>query len=323
MKKALVVGINFYASYGPLHGCVRDAEEVGERLERHGNKKKNFDVRYLIGKDKNSPVSRSKLRAEVQDLFKDKNEVALLYFAGHGFVDATGGFLVTSDCQVGQDGLSLTEVMALADESKASNKVLILDSCHSGTAGSQISLGDKAILSAGMSILTASSATQYALEENGSGVFTSLLVDALDGGAANLLGDVTPGSVYAHIDQSLGSWQQRPIFKTNVSEFTSLREVEPPIALSDLHRLRTLFDAPKDRFALDPSFEPQPPAPNHGIAPNPVNTEKFGVLQKMNRLNLVRPVGAEHMYFAAMNSTSCELTALGRHYWRLIDQKLI
>jgi len=35
-------------------------------------------------------------------------------------------------------------------------------------------------------------------------VFTGLLVDALSGGAANLVGDVTPGSVYAHIDQSLG-----------------------------------------------------------------------------------------------------------------------
>jgi Caspase domain len=323
MKKALVVGINFYPNYGALYGCVNDAEEVGARLERHANKKINFDVRYLIGKDKNSSVSRLDLRARVQELFKDDNEIALLYFAGHGFVDATGGFLVTSDCYDGSDGVSLTELMALANESKARNKVLILDSCHSGAAGSQISLGDKAILSAGMTILTASSATQYAVEENGSGVFTNLLVDALDGGAANLLGHVTPGGIYAHIDQSLGSWQQRPIFKTNVSAFTPLREVEPPISLNDLHRMRTLFDAPKERFALDPSFEPQPPAPNHGIVANPVNTEKFAVLQKMSRLNLVKPVDAEHMYFAAMNSTSCELTALGRHYWRLIDQKLI
>lgn len=323
MNKALVVGINFYPNYGTLHGCVNDAEEVGARLERHHDKSINFDVRYLIGKDKNSPVSRSELRARVQELFKDDNAIALLYFAGHGFVDGTGGFLVTSDCQDGANGLSLTEVMALANESKARNKVLILDSCHSGAAGSQISLGDRAILSAGMTILTASSATQYAIEENGSGVFTSLLVDALDGGAANLLGHVTPGSIYAHIDQSLGSWQQRPIFKTNVSAFTPLRKVDPPISLSDLHRMRVLFSAPKDRFALDPSFEPQPPAPNHGITPNPVNTERFAVLQKMNRLNLVRPVDADHMYFAAMNSTSCELTALGRHYWRLIDQKLI
>ena len=40
----------------------------------------------------------------------------------------------------------------------------------------------------------------------GAGVFTTLFVDALGGAAANLIGDVTPGSVYAHIDQSLGPW---------------------------------------------------------------------------------------------------------------------
>ena len=234
MNKALVVGINFYPHYGALHGCVNDALEVGARLERHHDKSINFAVRYLIAKDKDSAVSRSGLRAALQALFKDDNAIALLYFAGHGFVDETGGFLVTSDCQNGTDGLALTEVMALANESKAHNKVLILDSCHSGAAGSQISLGDKAILSAGLTILTASGATQYAIEENGSGVFTSLLVDALDGGAANLLGHVTPGSIYAHIDQSLGSWQQRPVFKTNVSEFIPLRKVEPPISLGDL-----------------------------------------------------------------------------------------
>ena len=25
-------------------------------------------------------------------------------------------------------------------------------------------------------------------------------------------GDITPGSIYAHIDQSLGAWEQRPLF---------------------------------------------------------------------------------------------------------------
>jgi hypothetical protein len=78
-----------------------------------------------------------------------------------------------------------------------------------------------------MTILTASSADQYASEENGRGVFTELLVDAMNGAAANLVGDVTPGSVYAHIDQSLGPWEQRPVFKTNVKSFVSLRHAAP------------------------------------------------------------------------------------------------
>ena len=36
----------------------------------------------------------------------------------------------------------------------------------------------------------------------------NLFVDALNGSAADILGQITPGSVYAHIDQSLGAWSQ-------------------------------------------------------------------------------------------------------------------
>jgi Caspase domain len=318
--KALVVGINYYPRVGHLHGCVNDAYAVSQVLARHTNGQLNFDVRLITAVDASNAVSRKALKEAVTALFADDSEVALLYFAGHGHVEDIGGYLVTSDCEDGDDGLSLDEVLNLANESKAKNKILILDSCHSGAAGTPQSLGDKALLSEGMTILTASSKDQYAMEENGSGVFTSLLVDALSGGAANLLGDITPGSIYAHIDQSLGKWEQRPIFKTNVKAFTSLRKVTPPIQLDDLKQITALFPKPGADLALDPSFEPQPPAPNHGVEPDPENNRKFAILQKLNRLNLVKPVGEDHMYFAAMNSKSCRLTALGEHYWYLITK---
>lgn len=58
-------------------------------------------------------------------------------------------------------------------------------------------------------------------EINGHGVFTDLLLQALQGGAANITGQITPGSVYAYIDQALGEWKQKPIFKTNIKRFIS------------------------------------------------------------------------------------------------------
>src|SRR6201999_342265 len=108
-------------------------------------------------------------------------------------------------------------------------------------------------------ILTASTAQQYAMEVagGGAGVFTTLLVDALAGAAANLVGDVTPGSVYAHIDQSLGPWAQRPVFKTNVKTFVSLRKAAAPIPLADLQALATHFPNAGYRFRLDPAYEPE------------------------------------------------------------------
>jgi hypothetical protein len=323
MKKALVVGINYYEHLKRLHGCVNDAYKVNQVLERHMNGELNFDVKHITAVDAENSISRKQLKEDIRQLFEDDSQIALFYFAGHGFIEDSAGYLLTSECLEGDDGLPLQDILDLANASKAKNKIIILDSCHSGVAGNNKSLGDKAILTEGMTILTASTKDQYAEESAGSGVFTSLLVDALNGGAANLLGDITPGSIYAHIDQSLSLWEQRPVFKTNVKAFTSLRKVSPPIQLSELRQLTQLFETANTEVALDPSFEPQPPAPNHGMKPNPENTRKFAILQKLNRLNLVRPVDEEHMYFAAMNSKSCKLTVLGEHYWNLVNNKRI
>lgn len=326
MRKALVVGIDYYEKINPLYGCVNDAHSVKAVLDRNSDGTVNFGVKFLSGTGPANVVTRSEMRDAVRELFADDSEVALFYFAGHGHIDNTGGFLCASDTQKGDDGLSLTEVLTMANASKAKNKVIVLDSCFSGVAGDRSLTPNSAELSQGLTILTASTETQYASEQNGSGVFTTLFVDALNGAAANLVGEVTPGSVYAHIDQSLGPWQQRPVFKTNVKNFISLRKVQPPIALVDLQRITEFFPAPGAEFSLDPSFEPERASGDaaNGVPPPIVeNTRKFAILQKFNRVNLVVPVDAPHMWHAAMNSKSCKLTVLGEHYRRLVANKQI
>lgn len=317
MRKALVVGIDYYEKISPLFGCVNDAYAVKAVFDRHSDGTKNFDVNIEVATGPKASIERKELKNKVEELFKGKSEIALFYFSGHGYVESTGGYLITSECKDGDDGLSMNELLEIANNSPSRNKIIILDCCHSGIVGKTSLKEDKSILSEGITILTASSETQYAIEEDGSGVFTTLFIDAMNGSASNLVGDVTPGSIYAHIDQSLGSWEQRPIFKTNVTTFTTLRKVQPPIALSDLKQLRGLFPTKGQAFQLDPSFEPDSKSP---IEENMV---KFKLLQKYNRLNLVVPVDAEHMYYAAMEAKSCKLTVLGEHYWNLIDKDRI
>lgn len=324
MRKALVVGIDYYERISHLHGCVNDAHSVKSVLERHADGSINFDVKILTGTGPSDPVSRSQLKEAVKDLFSGDSETALFYFAGHGFIEVTGGYLITSECTSGDDGLSLNDVLTLANASAAKNKVIILDSCHSGIAGASNSKIQTAELAEGITILTASTADQYANEQNGSGIFTTLLVDALSGAAANLVGEITPGSVYAHIDQSLGSWEQRPVFKTNVKRFVSLRRVQPPIDLTSLRRICEFFPAPGHEFPLDPSYEPELKGRDVGMpVPDPENVRTFAVLQKFNRLNLLVPVDAMHMWNAAMESKACRLTALGEHYRRLVEKNRI
>jgi hypothetical protein len=81
--------------------------------------------------------------------------------------------------------------MIMANQSRIRNCVTILDSCHRGVAGGTALQQKVTEISDGVTILTASTAEQYANEEDGAGVRTKLLVDALGGSAANLVGDVT------------------------------------------------------------------------------------------------------------------------------------
>lgn len=317
MRKALIVGVDYYEKVNPLSGCVNDAYSVKSVLDRNSDGTINFGTKLKVATNKTSAIIRKQLKELVAELFKDDNDVALFYFSGHGYVENTGGYLITSECHDGDDGFALTELLQIANESPAKNKIIILDCCHAGFVGKQSGADDKSMLSEGLTILTASSETQYAIEENGSGVFTNLLVDALNGSASNLVGEVTPGSIYAHIDQSLGPWDQRPIFKTNVKNFTSLRKVQAPIQLSDLKEIINLFPKKEEPFPLDPTFEPTEPSCIQK------NTEKFALLQKFNRVNLVVPVDEEHMYYAAINSKACKLTILGEHYWNLVKKERI
>ena len=244
MRKALVVGIDYYRNVSGLFGCVGDAHGVKSVLERHADGSVNFGVELLTASNESTAIVRAQLKVKVQELFRDDAEIALLYFAGHGHIEATGGYLCASDCKEGDDGLPLSDVLIFANQSRARNKVVVLDSCHSGIAG--VPPGHTSSeLSEGLTVLTASTMDQYASERNGSGVFTGLFIDALEGAAGNLVGDVTPGSVYAHVDQSLGPWAQRPVFKTNVKSFVSLRRVEAPVPLEHLPSyFGALFQSP-------------------------------------------------------------------------------
>lgn len=324
MRKALIVGINDYQN-SPLSGCVPDANTMASILETHGDGGPNFSIKLLT--TPKDTIDRATLRKAIEELFAGDCDVALFYFAGHGYIKSTGGYLVTQDAKRYDEGISMNDVLELANQSRAKDKVILLDCCHAGAMGTPTITGNNiAFLSEGLSVLTASRDSESALEVNGKGVFTSLVADALHGGASDLRGHITPGSIYAYVDQALGPWDQRPIFKTNVTRFTSLRQITPPVPMDTLRKICTYFPAPQDEHKLDPSYEftnshDNPPPEVRDPIADPVKVAIFKDLQKFEGAGLVVPVDEQHMYFAAMNSKSCRLTALGYQYWRLVKEK--
>lgn len=312
MKKALVIGIDNYPD-NPLKYCVNDAHAITSVLESNGDGSPNFEVVLKTEIEK-----KTSLRRLIEELFSGDSLTTLLYFSGHGYINELGGYIVTPDAVQYDEGVSMDDVLKIAVASKSKNRIIILDCCHSGAFGQpHIPSSSNIPLVEGITILTACRKEELAMEIDGHGIFTGLLLDALKGSASDLLGNITPGSVYAYVDQALGEWGQRPVFKTNITRFVALREISPQIPREIIRKVVDYFPNYTTEFQLDPEYE---------YTTTVAKQEKvvvFKNLQKLEGVGLVIPVGEEHMYWAAMNQKSCKLTALGYHYWRLVKMKKI
>lgn len=310
-KLGLIVGIDNYPS-APLNGCVNDATKMVNVLARNHDDSPNVNCKVMAAGA--TSVTRSTLKQAVSELFEKQTEVSVFFFAGHGTANNLGGYLVTQDAAAYDEGVAMADVLALANDSPARERIIILDCCHSGALGVAPNSDNKsALLAEGVSVLAACRDVESAIETGGGGLFTRLVVDAIAGGAADVCGKVTVASIYAYVDEVLSGWQQRPLFKSHVAQLVSVRQCTPSVPLDILRLLPKYFAAPDDEFSLDPSYEPDA-EPEHEE-----NEKIFGHLQKFRAARLVIPVGEEHMYYAAMNSRSCCLTALGQFYWQRVN----
>lgn len=312
MRRALIIGLDDYPNCA-LHGCVNDARRLTQVLSRHHDERMNFHCETITAPA--TAVTRPLLREKISELFKEHADVAFLHFSGHGTVNGLGGYLVTPDYCPYDVGIAMTEVLALANQSPVTDVFITLDCCHSGAFGALPAVSnDKVLLADGVSVITATRSGQEALEEGGGGVFTSLLVEALEGGAAGLLGEVSAASIYAYIDNAMGAWDQRPLFKANVSRFVKLREAAPRLQPSLVQKLTEYFPLPAEPLELSLEFEPE-------VEPHDDEKEaQFRNFQKFRDAGLLEPIGAQSLYHAAIHSNACGLTTLGRYYWRLVKE---
>lgn len=138
-------------------------------------------------------ASRAAIINEINRHLKEADDRTdiVLYFAGHGLTDSQGNYFLgltdTSVDDLAKTGLPWSEVSKALATAKG-RVTVILDTCHSGSAGKAIfatndGLAGKLIASAdgGISVLAASKGRQSSIEDSdvGGGLFTSALVDVL------------------------------------------------------------------------------------------------------------------------------------------------
>lgn len=313
IKRALLVGIDNYKNFNNLAGCVNDVNALLPLLARNEDDSSNFACMSLTSDL--AEVTRRTLDDSIDMLLGPGADVALFYFAGHGSQAKGDVELATYDADGKGGGVRVSDILTKIKDSPLGEVILVLDCCFAGGAGVIPQLGEGlSLLSDGTSILAAARADQLAAEEGGRGLFSRHLCGALEGGAADVLGSVNISGVYAYLSESFGAWSQRPMFKANVDRLHELRKCDPAVPLPELRRLRDIFPSADEELPLDPSYEPD------ALPDDPAHEAIFAILQRCRAAKLVEPVGAEHMYFAAMQNKSCRLTPLGRHYWQIADR---
>lgn len=338
-RRALVIGIDDYIhGFDRLSACVNDATQMAALLHSNGTAgaEQIFSVETRTSGPKGAPTT-SVLRDDLDWLFSGHAEIALLYFAGHGVVGEDGAcHLITADAEGAEDGISLEYILSLANAAGAEHRigscVVILDCCFAGAAGevAELRLEGRAVIGEGVTIMTSCGRTQTAQELGDHGLVTGLLIDGLKGGAADICGRITPASLYAFVDQTLGDHRQRPLFKSNVDRFVVLREIDPRIPLRVLRMLQTWFKTPFAPYKLDPRYEPDRGEEAGRLAHIPVCEDLVAIyrdLQLCNRQGLVsahppEPHGS-NMWHAAIYKGVCRLTDVGRHYRRLAKLGLL
>jgi hypothetical protein len=333
-RRALIAGINNYRDAdNNLEAAVPDAETIAERIARHSDGSPNYDCEdhvHLAKVEDDSIITRAELRERIHELFADFKGDALFYFSGHGSMTSFGGWLCTSDAEKNDLGVSVEEVLKAAQDSSASDILLIFDCCHSGSLGDAAILQNPkasntiAVLRENLTIIAASTASQTAAEAGGHGLFTAAVLDGLDGGAADHMGWVTSQAIYAYVQRRFGAWGQTPVYKSHTTQVNIVRKCAP---LIDRYKLEKLIDFFPDRdstFPLDPEFEPED---EHGNVKEPVNKEKVAIaalFKDFRDAGLLRPsVDGEQLFWTARRSHSVQLTARGEEYWWLVRNKKI
>ena len=309
-RNAGVIGVD-HSSGNPLNSCILDAQEISKLLSKNADGSDNFEIRELHDATVNEALNA------VQDLFQSEVDVALFYFSGHGGLGPLGGTL-----QMNDGPLMLRKLAGLVLTSNCKNRIVILDSCRSGDVGNF--LADISFLPPGVTYMSACKREEASKCIKGQcSLYTSCLIDALSGGAADLFGEVSLDSVHSYADRVLASEGQHPVFKTNANEFLSLRKATPRISKDELKEALLLFPNVDSQYKLDPSFEETNVEDSEYLHLEPYaveeNVRNFKKLQRLQGCGLVVPNDANYMYWAAMKSKSCSLTPIGQAYWRIFS----
>ena len=192
---AVIIGINDYESAGVdledggmrnLSSARQDGEIISETLRLHG-----FEILSELYDKDATYVAVNDLLSKTKKKMKGKPKARFVFFvASHGILDDDGdGWMCCYGCDTTELEGTCLPMQALRNFSKrldCSHQLYLLDMCHAGsflngTRAAPTKYEQALLASPAIYGMTAVTKDQEAIESEGHGVFTKLLVDALRG----------------------------------------------------------------------------------------------------------------------------------------------
>jgi hypothetical protein len=321
-RHALIVGVSTYEE--PMlyiEAPVHDARAMARLLASHYDGSPNYVCTLLADTiDENgTPITEAALWRECVRHLENFTGDVLFYYSGHCHMTPGGAVLGTWEGQLDDPGVSMAQLLILASSSPAREIVFILDCCHAGAFGGGPPL---AHVRENMTVIAATGPAQDALAQARHSLFTELVVEALDGGAADHMGLVTAPHVYSFTERLVTEPDQRPVYRSHATSVPLIRRCPPSVEPISLRRIVELFPQPGHQYELDPGYESRDEA---GRPFDPVDEEKLAIMALFRAYRdaglLTSVIPGEHLYWAALRSHPVQLTAKGRGYWQLVKQR--
>lgn len=261
-RKALIIATWVYDHLPHLAAPEQDAQKMAEMLG-------DPDIGGFEVKRMDNPTASEVMR-EVNQIFngREKSDVVLIYFSGHGIKDRIGRLFLaardTDEAILLASGVPAPFIYDAADQSASRKLMLIFDTCYSGAATVRsagladftVDIGAAQLLAAGRYTLVASRAGEYAFEdEMVGGAFTSALVDGVHTGKADFSNSgfitVEDAYRYAHIAVTRGQRRQTPRLESHGVEGSPLLFARNPMGIragaDDLYQLVDTVRGPHPR----------------------------------------------------------------------------
>jgi formylglycine-generating enzyme required for sulfatase activity len=226
-KMAVVVGVGEYGQGSGLNSLkysVRDAQALTDELHRQG-----YAVRLLLDSRATSDFILQAIADAAKTLQPNEGTI-LFFFSGHGFSDEKRrNYLATYGTTIDDltAGLSLAEVQAAMEASKARRRILWIDACRNNPFRGARTVEGRSFsdfqAAAGTRILLSTQIGAFSYEDDRlqQGVFTHFLLEGLRGAAAGSDHLVTFEDLATYVSEAAGKWsfergyRQTPVEKSD------------------------------------------------------------------------------------------------------------